>query len=104
MFSISWTPFLPHGPVLRIVNQLGDSATSCAANYRAACRSRSRAEFAAKIGLVLEETDESLFWLEIIDERSLGSNEERSKLIGEANELTAIFVASSITARQGLGR
>ena len=54
-----------HGPAVRIGNQLTDSATSTAANYRAACRSRSRAEFAAKFGVVLEETDESLFWLEL---------------------------------------
>jgi four helix bundle protein len=77
-----------------------DAATSVGANYRAACRARSDAEFAAKIGLVLEESDESLFWLELCDARSIGFEALRAKLLGEANELTAIFAASTITAQQ----
>jgi len=84
----------------RISWQLADAATSVGANYRAVCRSRSDEEFAAMIGVVLEESDESLFWLEICIERTLG---ERSLLI-EANELTAIFAASSNTIRARLGR
>ena len=60
------------GSAMRIGSQLTDSATSVAANYRAACRSRSDPEFASKIGLVLEEADESLLWLEVITERSSG--------------------------------
>jgi four helix bundle protein len=55
----------------RIGQQLLDSATSVAANYRAACRARSRAEFIAKLGIVLEESDESLFWLELMVEANL---------------------------------
>ena len=51
-----------------IANQLARSATSVGANYRAACRARSRAEFAAKLGIVAEEADESLYWLELIRE------------------------------------
>jgi four helix bundle protein len=89
-----------HGSAVRICWQLVDAATSVGANYRAACRSRSSAEFAAKIGLVLEESDESLFWLEPCDARTIGSEPLRIKLLGEANELTAIFAASSITARR----
>jgi four helix bundle protein len=91
----------PHqGSPSRICLQLVDAATSVAANYRATCRSRSKAEFAAKIGQVLEESDESLFWLELAEARNLGSTTTRWQLIREANELTAIFAASTITARQ----
>jgi four helix bundle protein len=91
--------FPTQGPPARICLQLVDAATSVAANYRATCRSRSRAEFAAKIGLVLEESDESLFWLEISEARKLGSASIRSRLLREADELTAIFAASTITSR-----
>jgi four helix bundle protein len=91
--------FPSQGPSFRICLQLVDAATSVGANYRAACRGRSRAEFAAKIGQVLEESDESLFWLEIADARKLGPASERSRLLQEANELTAIFAASAITVR-----
>jgi four helix bundle protein len=64
---------LPHqGPAVRIGWQLVDAATSVGANDRAACRARSDAEFAAKIGQVLEESDESLFWLELCDARRIG--------------------------------
>jgi len=82
--------------------QLADAATSVAANYRAACRGRSRAEFAAKIGVVLEECDESLFWLEICEEKRWGAERGRRTLLVEANELTAIFVQSSVTVRQSI--
>jgi four helix bundle protein len=85
-----------------IANQLCKAATSVGANYRAACRGRSRAEFAAKIGLVLEEADESLFWLEIAGERHLGADAERRRLLAEADELTAIFVTSNVTVRHSL--
>jgi four helix bundle protein len=91
------------GPAVRIGNQLVDAGTSVGANYRAACRARSKAEFAAKIGLVLEEADESLFWLELTEARSLGSPRLRTSLLQEADELTAIFAASSITTRESLG-
>lgn len=90
------------GAAHRIANQLTDSATSTAANYRAACLARSRAEFAAKIGVVLEECDESQFWLELMDAKQWGSPEKRGRLIEEAAQLTAIFTASSITIRAAL--
>jgi len=77
-----------------------DAATSVAANYRAASRAHSDAEFAAKIGQVLEESDQSLYWLELCDARAIGLGTLRTRLLGEANELTGIFAASSITARQ----
>jgi four helix bundle protein len=92
------------GPSVRIGWQLGAAATSTAANYRAACRARSPAEFAAKIGLVLEEADESLFWLEVLLERETGDPALRKALLAEADQLTAIFAASTITARATASR
>ena len=72
--------------------QLLRSATSVGANTRSAYRGRSSKEFVAKIGIVVEEADESCFWVEIIDEASLSENTMKVKeLLKEANELTAIF-------------
>jgi len=79
-------------------NQLVRSATSVGANYRAACRARSRAEFAAKLGTVLEEADESLYWLELIRDGELMSDSKISLLLKEANELTAILAAGRKSA------
>ena len=70
------------------------------ANYRATCRARSRAEFIAKIGLVAEESDESLGWLELISALDLSNSPELTWLRSEANELLAIFAASQKTARE----
>lgn len=70
-----------------------------AANYRAACRGRSRAEFIAKLGIVLEEADESLLWLEWMAESELVSKSRIEKLRQEADELTAIFTAGVKTAK-----
>jgi four helix bundle protein len=83
----------------RIGEQLIDSSTSVAANYRATCRARSRAEFIAKMGTVLEESDESLFWLELIVDTRLAPYPKVEKLLIEADELTAIFTASVKTAK-----
>lgn len=82
-----------------IGNQLVRSGTSVGANYRAACRSRSKAEFIAKIGTVAEEADESAFWMELIMEGGLLKHELVSLLHQEAEELTAIFTASGRTAK-----
>ena len=79
--------------------QLLRAATSVAANYRSACRGRSRAEFIAKLGVVLEEADESLLWLEVITEAEVASGPRVEKLLKEADELTAIFTASIKTAK-----
>lgn len=76
-----------------IGNQLVRCGTSVGANYRAACRSRSRAEFAAKLGIVAEEADESVYWLELLRDGKLLSEGELSDVLREANELTAIFTA-----------
>jgi four helix bundle protein len=80
--------------------QLLRSGTAVAANYRAACRARSRAEFAAKIGIVVEEADESVFWLELLVESGIVPAARLNELLGEARELTAIFTASRETVRR----
>lgn len=82
-----------------IAGQLMRAGTSVAANYRAACRGRSRAEFIAKLGVVLEESDESLLWLELIAESNLMPLSRVDRLLKEADELTAIFTASIKTAK-----
>ncbi|MBT5904042.1 MAG: four helix bundle protein [Opitutaceae bacterium] len=82
-----------------IGRQLLRSATSVAANYRAACRGRSKAEFAAKLGIVEEEADESCFWLEMLGDSELLPAPKLQPLRKEADELTAIVVASIKTAR-----
>jgi four helix bundle protein len=82
-----------------IANQLVHSGTSAGANYRAACRGRSKAKFIAKIGTVAEEVDESAFWLELIMDGGLLTSERVSPLHQEAEELTAIFTASGRTAK-----
>ena len=82
-----------------IAGQLIRCSTSVASNYRASCLAQSKASFVAKISIVLEETDESAFWLEfIIDEQLLKKNLVEP-LLKEANELTAIFFSSRKTAR-----
>jgi four helix bundle protein len=91
---------LPSKPAAQILGkQLLRSGTSVGANYRAACRARSRAEFAAKIGIVLEEADETLFWLELLADTDVFSTKRLDLLTAEARELTAIFTASRDTAR-----
>lgn len=79
-------------------NQLVRAGTSTAANYRAVCRARSKADFISKLGVVIEETDESAFWLEIIIDSRLLKKELVEPLLKEANELVAIFVASKRTS------
>jgi len=79
--------------------QILRSATGMAANYRAAGRSRSRAEFLAKLGVVIEEADETVFWLEMLAESGIVRPKRLEKLQAEANELLAIFAASRRTAR-----
>lgn len=92
---------LPRTTTGRIIGgQLIRSGTSVGANYRAACRGRSRAEFSAKIGTVAEEADESCFWLELIIEGGLMEERLVKPLLDEANELTAIFTAAAKTSRK----
>ena len=75
------------------------AGTSVGANYRAACRARSRAEFVAKLGIVLEESDETVFWLELMMEAGIGNKNVVEPLMREADELTSIFVTSVRTAK-----
>lgn len=85
-----------------IGNQLARSGTSVPANYRAACRARSKAEFISRLGVVEEEADESAFWLELTMERGLLKKELVEPLWGEANELVAIMTSSRKSASKSL--
>jgi four helix bundle protein len=76
------------------------SGTSVAANYRAACRAKSTADFIAKMGIVEEEADETLFWLELLEESQLVGAAKLTAVKQEANELIPITVASIKTARR----
>jgi four helix bundle protein len=86
-----------------VSNQLIRSSMSVGANYRAACRARSDKECISMLSIVLEESDETLYWLEIIQEMNWLPSETLSPLIAEANELTAIFVSSLKTVKERLG-
>lgn len=91
---------LPKTDEARIIGkQLVRSGTSVAANYRAVCRARSPAEFLAKIGVVVEEADETVFWLEFLVETGLLDSKRLQPLLDEANEILAIVAASQRTAR-----
>jgi four helix bundle protein len=91
---------LPKNDECRILGkQILRSGTSIGANYRAASRARSRAEFVAKLGVVLEEADETTFWLELMQDAGIFSDKRLESLLGEANELVAIFVTSVRTAK-----
>jgi len=87
-----------------IGGQLMRSGTSVAANYRAACRARSKAEFIAKLGTVEEEADESAFWLELIIAGGLLAAAQVQPLLVEAGELVAITTASKKTASNALAK
>ncbi len=98
MDLIEQVPSTNKGRIL--ADQLLRSATSVGANYRAACRGRSTAEFVAKLGTVLEEADESAFWLELIDEGGLLDNEQVRSLHKEADEICAMVFTARRTARE----
>ena len=83
-----------------IGKQVLRSGTSVAANYRATGRARSKAEFAAKFGIVVEEADETLFWLECLVEAGIVRPERMKDLLQEANELLAIFAAAVRSCRK----
>lgn len=84
--------------------QIIRSASSVAANYRAACRARSKAEFISKLGTVEEEADETVFWIEMISETNLVKIELLESLLQEGNEIISIIVASRKTARKALNK
>ena len=92
---------LPHTADSQVVGkQLLRCGTSVAANYRAACRGRSRAEWIAEIGLVVEESDETVFWLEMLSDFDIVSARRCEDILKEAHELNAIFTAARHTARR----
>ena len=80
------------------------SATSVAANYRAACRAKSTADFISKMGTVEEEADESLFWMELLVEAGIVRPERLERLLEDADEFVAITVASINTAKRRKSR
>jgi four helix bundle protein len=82
-----------------IGRQLLRSATSVGANYRAACRARSRPDFISKLGIAIEEADESLYWMEVLVDAKIMSPGRLDPLMKEGNEIVAILTASAKTAR-----
>ena len=98
---IKLTESLPVGRTADVLGkQLLCSGTSFGANYRAACRAKSNADFIHKMGTVEEESDESLFWMELLTEARLVKQERIADLMNEADQLVAITVASIKTAKQ----
>ena len=92
---------LPNNREGRLIgNQLFRSGTSVAANYRAACRGRSKAEFVSKLAIVEEEADETMFWLELIQEMSISKDPLVDDLLKESDEIVAIIVASIRTTKK----
>lgn len=104
-FALQILKLVDQLPVLKsnyiISNQIGRSATGVAANYRAACKARTYKEFVAKLGTVVEEADETLYWLELLEQLNQG-NDEVVRLKTESNELVSIFSAALKTARAKL--
>jgi four helix bundle protein len=90
-------PRTPSGDA--VARQLARAGLGIAGNYRGACRGRSHAEFTARLGVVLEEADESELWLEICDARTMGDGQRRPWLVDESGQLRAIFSKACMTAR-----
>lgn len=82
-----------------IAKQLIRSSGSVGANYRASARAKSKADFINKIQIIIEEADESMYWLEIVEQAEIKQGIETKRLMKEANELTAIFTATNKTAK-----
>ncbi len=94
---------LPRNRVAEVLGtQLLRAATSIGANYRAACRGRSIAEVIAKLGIVEEEADEALYWMELLAETTIALTAQLAPLISETNEILAMTVASKKTLRNRL--
>ena len=89
-----------HTAASAVARQLARSGTNISANYQAACRGRSRDEFIAKLGVVLEEASETEQWLEILQESRISTADELGALLDEARQLRAIIQQSVITARR----
>jgi four helix bundle protein len=92
---------LPKSKVSDVLGtQILKSGTSVGANYRSACRARSRADFISKMGIVEEEVDETLYWLELLVGAKLVEQNQVQYLMNEADEITAIVVSSIKTAKK----
>ncbi len=99
-FALRVIGLLPYRTDTQVLGkQLLRCGTSVAANYRAACRARSKAEFVARIGVVAEEVDEAVLWLELLNESGIISPDRTAALLVETCELKAIFTASHQTAK-----
>ena len=95
---------LPKTEEARVLGrQVLRSGTAVAANYRSACRGRSRADFISKIGITVEEADETVFWLELMVDAGIVKKSKLENLLAEANELVRIFQATRTTARSYIG-
>jgi four helix bundle protein len=102
---IEFVNTLPRGQTPSIIGgQLLRAGTSVGANYRSSCRARSTADFIAKMGIVEEETDESLYWMELLIEAGIVKPENLESLMKEGDELLAITVASINTAKRSRKR
>jgi four helix bundle protein len=98
---ISLVETLPKSKTADVIGgQLIRSGTSVGANYRAACRARSNADFISKMGIVEEEADESLYWMELLIEAKIVESVKLESLMKEANEILAMTVSSIKTARK----
>ncbi|MBU4446867.1 MAG: four helix bundle protein [Candidatus Marinimicrobia bacterium] len=92
---------LPKGKITDVIGrQLLRAGTSVGANYRAACRGRSKADFISKLGIVEEEADESIYWMELLIEGKIIKYAQLESLLKEADEILAITVSSINTARK----
>ena len=92
---------LPNSEEARIIGrQLIRAATSVAANYRAACRARSKADFISKIGIVVKEADETAFWSELMLDAGISTAVNIQSLLNESNEILAIMAASQLTSKR----
>jgi four helix bundle protein len=98
---IKFTETLPKSGTADVIcRQLVRSGTSVGANYRSSCRAKSTADFISKMGYVEEEADETMYWLELLEEAGIKNKQEIAKLWKEADEIVAMTVASIRTARK----
>ena len=96
---------LPNNKISKVIeDQLIRSSFSAAANYRAACRGISKKSFVSKLSIAFEESDESLFWVEVISELQLISSEKMNAVLKEAAELAAILAAARKTSQANVNK
>lgn len=101
--SIRLVEALPKSQSASVIGrQLLRSGTSVGANYRSACRARSRPDFISKVGIAIEEADEALYWMEVLIDAGLVAKDKLGPLMQEGNELIAILTASAKTAKAAL--